>query len=387
MLKINLFQIDNLQFDYSVINYPGFLPFMINIYPCEPMQESSSSMELIKNAIKADYPSTIINFINQYSPKACEAILECFYIEQQGAIATYENSDNTQAFHLDGDGIDFLCVSSFNSGNERYEEAFNNNSQALSAQKHTYSDVFRQWNYIPNICEHSNTTACEIIGRSEQNEYSKFNEVRKKYYGKAGIRNYPAATGIGISGEKFGLITLSIKGHAQSYYLENDLQVSAFDYSNDIIKQSSIKQSSNQTEESHSLAKPLFSRALILTNNDITNNHITNNKQVQAMLSGTAAIRGEESQCDNVLEQLIITQENINHLLSANNIKRQTPLSISRVEPLSLKVYIKSNSLAEEISQMIPKEFATEQILIVVADICRKELLIEIEGIFNLIPD
>ena len=86
-------------------------------------------------------------------------------------------------------------------------------------------------------------------------------------------------------------------------------------------------------------------------------------------ISGTAAIRGEESLTGVGLErQLHITMENIAQLTG------DVPLKM-------LRVYLKNKSDYKEARELLNGYQLAIPISYMCADICRDELLIEIEGI------
>jgi len=86
-------------------------------------------------------------------------------------------------------------------------------------------------------------------------------------------------------------------------------------------------------------------------------------------ISGTAAIRGEESLVGVGLgRQLHITMENIGQLIGKAKLKM-------------LRVYLKEKSFYEEARELLEGYGLNIPISYMWADVCRDELLIEIEGI------
>ncbi|MDL2221945.1 endoribonuclease L-PSP, partial [Parabacteroides sp. OttesenSCG-928-N08] len=86
-------------------------------------------------------------------------------------------------------------------------------------------------------------------------------------------------------------------------------------------------------------------------------------------ISGTAAIRGEESLTGVGLDrQLHITMENIAEL-------------IGDAKPVMLRVYLKEKEFYEEACRLMNEYKLNIPISYMWADVCRDELLIEIEGV------
>ena len=166
---------------------------------------------------------------------------------------------------------------------------------------------------------------------------------------------YPAATGIGTN---YGGVTIVvdavINSDQCSRAIDNPLQISAHAYSQQVLIDSDI---------SRHKTTPKFERARRL---DIGGGSMI-------YISGTAAIRGEESSPSNdIIEQLKLTMENIAHLYDSSEY---------RVE--MLRIYLKYRSNWPEVKSWIKNNCNEIEALCIEADICRQELLIEIEGIAN----
>ena len=95
-------------------------------------------------------------------------------------------------------------------------------------------------------------------------------------------------------------------------------------------------------------------------------------------ISGTAAIRGETSLiADDVTEQTRITMENIDHLIAPV----KTQQSGTTCEYKLLRVYVKNPSQMEDVRSYMKAHYPDIKKIYICADICRDELLVEIEGI------
>ena len=98
-------------------------------------------------------------------------------------------------------------------------------------------------------------------------------------------------------------------------------------------------------------------------------------------ISGTAAIRGEASLRTDVVQQGVTTMENIDCLTSAENQARHGVPTPKECEYEMLRVYVKHEAGWQQVEAWLRENYPCSDVAFVVADICREELLIEIEGI------
>lgn len=205
--------------------------------------------------------------------------------------------------------------------------------------------IVRQWNYIGNITG--------TLG-GKQN-YHEFNRARSDFYGTAGWENgYPAATGISIRG---GALVIRLEAmmcsdsSVKSTAINNELQVPAHRYSQQVIIGSDS-----------GAGTPKFERARM----------ITSKEHSFAYISGTAAIRGEQSMAaGDAVEQTRITMENICHLIPCGTGHQLGPLII----------YLKKEEDYLAVKHFMDQHFPLAFPAYLVADICREELLVEIEAV------
>ena len=98
-------------------------------------------------------------------------------------------------------------------------------------------------------------------------------------------------------------------------------------------------------------------------------------------VSGTAAIRGEASMdASSAKLQTIMTIENIEHLVSKENLVKYgcKPYDLKYVQ---LQVFIKNEEDYEEVRAVVEQAYPNMAVVYSIADVCRSELLVEIEGI------
>ncbi|MBQ8852971.1 MAG: hypothetical protein IJZ67_01535 [Alistipes sp.] len=233
-------------------------------------------------------------------------------------------------------------------------EVFSKLDSILSAHGFAVDDIVRQWNYIG-----------DIVGQREgKQNYQEFNDARTIYYrGGAWKSGYPAATGIGAAGEGIIVGCIAFKSSKNSIYpIDNPLQVAAHIYSDKVL----IDNAADAMKST-----PKFERAKV----------IVTNRGACCFVSGTAAIRGEQSvDAESVTMQTIRTIENIAHLISPENLARYG-CAPYELEYAQLQVFIKRAEDYELVKTVVEHTFPKLRVLYTVADVCRSELLVEIEGI------
>lgn len=234
------------------------------------------------------------------------------------------------------------------------EEVFVKLDALLSAYGFEVDDIVRQWNYIGNIVSYKD---------GKQN-YQEFNDARSRYYAKAPWRNgYPAATGIGSTdGIVVGGIAFKKADGTGVYPIDNPLQIAAHVYSKNVL----IDNDDNAVKST-----PKFERAKL----------IETERGACCFVSGTAAIRGEESvDASSAKMQTIRTIENIEYLVSKENLERFgcKPYDLNYI---FLHIFVKNAEEYGEIRSVVEEKYPNVAAIYSVADVCRSELLVEIEGI------
>lgn len=214
------------------------------------------------------------------------------------------------------------------------------------------SDIYRQWNYIQGIT---------MLNDGSQN-YQEFNDARSQFYNSCQwASGYPAATGIGADAGGVMVEINAIKGSDISKAIDNPLQIAAHNYSQDVLDGKAIA-------GLDTLTTPKFERARLLGST--------------IYISGTAAITGEESMnSDNAAEQAARTMEIMDRLVSRENI----PVPCNGAHYDLLRVYVKHRSDIEAVKEYMELHYPDASKHYLIADVCRPELLVEIEGIAHTI--
>lgn len=239
--------------------------------------------------------------------------------------------------------------------------AFNLMSDILVNEGMTFNHIVRQWNYVGNIL---------AVNKGIQN-YQSFNEVRSEYYDLfRTVSGYPAATGIGMKygGMILDFYAIKSDGKIKIKTLNNPDQISPCSYNQQVL----VGSGSNESGKKH---PPLFERAILLINE----------KNYTLIISGTAAILGQESVGKNdVAKQTLVTIENISKVTD----KKRIDQMIGRSDPYpieysSIRVYIKDKDDFETIKSICLIHFPLTPIIFIEADLCRDDLLVEMEAVLN----
>jgi enamine deaminase RidA (YjgF/YER057c/UK114 family) len=211
----------------------------------------------------------------------------------------------------------------------------------------------RQWNYIG-----------EITNITEKGEnYHVFNKVRSRQYGEyRSIDGFPAATGIGMKHGGISLDCIAVKAgdNHKVIAVNNPDQVKPYEYGRIVLQGVQV---------------PQFERALLLTgSNDTT-----------LFVSGTASILGQDTVgIDDIEKQTVITIENIMKLVDASHHNRIDTSPVCDLTSLILlRVYVKTQSDFEKVKKICNSYFIGAPAVYIEADVCRENLLVEIEAEFS----
>jgi chorismate lyase/3-hydroxybenzoate synthase len=210
----------------------------------------------------------------------------------------------------------------------------------------------RMWNFIPGIHD-------QIDG--DLDRYQVFNQARHaaflKWLGspEAFAQKLPTATGIGHAGNSLVVHALATAQLGQPQ--ENPRQIPAFRYSRCWGPQ-----------------PPCFSRAVIA--------HMPNGRRL--LIGGTASVRGEESvHIHSLAGQLDELLENLRSLLAMDGCDQSGSLESIR----EVRIYHRQREQRDEICAAIAHQFAgARRVESIQADICRRELLVEIEAVADFAP-
>ncbi len=155
---------------------------------------------------------------------------------------------------------------------------------------------------------------------------------------------FPAATAIGSADGPLFLMILAGREPAALY--ENPRQVSAWNY-----------------PRQYGPRSPSFARAAL-----------TPGDQGIVLVSGTASVVGHETRhAGNWQGQLSETLTNLESLLKPVN---------PQARPVALRLYVRAGQPVEQIVQALRAEAGDLPLIVLEGDICRSDLLLEIEGVW-----
>jgi len=252
--------------------------------------------------------------------------------------------------------------------------------EELRQQGLGFADVVRAWFYIPEIL------ACP----GGRQHYQQFNDARAAFYDRVGQSTFlarllpgdwpglsdpargrwPASTGIGAASGRLQIEidALAVRSAAARVLpIENPRQVSAYAYPEGVLR------SAGRARR----APPRFSRGIVEVGEEV----------VRVQVSGTASIRGAETlHVGDPVAQTEATLDTIARLIDATNLAAQgVPVGLKLADLATLRVYLKRPADLPAVQEVVQRRCPGVPGLFLRADVCREELLVEIEG-FGALP-
>jgi len=205
--------------------------------------------------------------------------------------------------------------------------------------------LYRIWNFVPRI----NATEHGL------ENYRRFCRARslafEQHFGDCFQQRLPAASAVGL--QQGALSVAFLAGRNAPDHFENPLQVPAFEYPSD-----------------YGPRAPSFARATAVQT--VTGRRV--------FISGTAAIRNHRSVADGDLgAQVACTIENLEHIGAATGVGSALG---SPTAARVFRVYLRRQADQAVVAQLLSRDLLRSNDIVqyVEADICRSELLIEIEA-------
>lgn len=220
-------------------------------------------------------------------------------------------------------------------------EAYRRIFRLLDAQQ--LPQLWRVWNYLAAI-------NLELHGLER---YRQFNIGRQDAFlecHRGATGNVPAACALGLAGGPLSIAFMA--GKKPAVPLENPRQVSAYNYPADYGPRS-----------------PTFSRGAL----------VYPPRQEILFISGTASILGHQTvHPGNVVRQTRECMANIEAVVGeANRVCRSQPFALGE---LSYRVYVRNATDFPDIRTCLGSLIGNAEVVFVQADICRENLLLEIEA-------
>ena len=204
--------------------------------------------------------------------------------------------------------------------------------------------LVRCWNYLPHINASDGGLEC----------YRQFNIGRQDAFlaaQRSHLAGSPSASALGT--KDGGLIVYFLASHREPYAIENPRQISAYHY-----------------PDQYGPRSPTFSRATLLPLPGME----------ALFISGTASIVGHETlHHEDIAAQTAEALRNIEIVVAQANTKSR--LGGFATCDLCLKVFIRHKENLETVARVLREHLGgSAQVTFLQADICRAELLVEIEA-------
>lgn len=310
----------------------------------------------LRELVAANFETPVICALIAQPPLTCRILVEAFYFDSLLWKVEFLSAENGLAAQFSRNGASVIIGHAHADDNpgcrENAETAFDAFDSLLQQAGLSLHSVIRQWNYIENI----------IGFDGDKQRYQEFNNVRAGFFAEHFKENgYPAATGIGMN--QGGVIVEFVAVEAPesvSLPLDNPEQVAAHGYSEKVLV-------GNKTEIK---SAPKFERARYL--------EIFGKKQL--FISGTASIRGEKTiGIGDPVKQTEVTIQNMQRLYSSDILSAVTGNFLRPVYGHA-RVYVKNKKDFAAIKKIVKSYYGNLPVVYIIADICRDDLLVEIEG-------
>ena len=304
----------------------------------------------------------LTSFVVQPPCSGAALALEAWGISGQGVCV---ERFGTRALAVSYDGVRWVHCAAMNSdvtgAYAQTMDVLHQMQTALNKAGTDFGHVVRTWFCLGHITD--------VEGGTQR--YMELNRARSDFYDEVrfccslrvptipqGI--YPASTGIGMAGDGLVARCLSLQTKRKDAFLlplENPLQTPAYAY-----------------PPKYSVKSPKFARAKAL----VLGNYVT------TWISGTASVVHSESRYSgDVDHQTNQTIENIERLIAAENFSFHGVKGASATlrDIAKIRVYLRRAEDFATCKAICERRFGPVPAIYAVADICRPELLVEIEGV------
>ena len=337
--------------------------------------------ELVRQQASEIFPQILgaVTFVPQAPASGAAIALELWMIGGDCLINTdggieFGTAELEYATTVEFDGIRWFFGGGFHPGSlavsayDRAFEALEELDMELEVCDFHLDRILRTWIYQGHL----------VMPEGETQRYKELNRARTDYFAATQFLKeylpkkykgtvYPASTGIGTDDFDVVISAVALDTKRKDVIvvpLENPNQTSAFDYGAVYSPQS-----------------PKFSRAMAVATDNFAG---TPGKSCLIFVSGTASITDSESRhMGDPVKQTEQTLDNIAALIDGENLARHGISGIScGLDNLEcVRVYVKRASEFEAIRQVCERRLPEVPTIYTVADVCRPELLVEIEGI------
>ncbi len=349
-------QLENCLQQLTMIN-SGKQIFKLNFFVDSKSDDAYNKLKLkIRSKVETLLSEKILQSFIAQPPLSCKIVIEAFYYDpnlweaifidiQDGEAALFKRG-KTQIL------IGHVQSNSYSGCKNNTEKAFAGLIEIFNEAIFPLNSIVRKWNYLENILGFD----------GDKQRYQEFNDIRSGVYGTAfEEEGYPAATGIGMNRGGIILEFVAIKSQEiESYPVDNPKQIAAHHYSEKVlVGESCIIKTTPKFERARYLE--LFSKKLIF-------------------ISGTASILGEKTVgVGDAVQQTEVTIENMKRLYSDYVLKKISSDKLASKFGHA-RVYVKNRKDFPAIRKTFQNHFGDLPVVYIIADICRNDLLVEIEG-------
>lgn len=338
---------------FATLKQPNRIVRLTIFYPISDNRIYTEYLELLnrkaKELLETKFPN--INLVAQ-QPLDAQMAIEYSWVEEPEAILerkTYKENTYTVVHHEQHKEL-FLPAIQANLDHtikQQSDAIFHQIKDILKIEEFEIHSIYRQWNYIEQITESQN----------DYQNYQQFNDSRSEFYAHSLWKyGYPAATGIGAQAGGVLVECMATNRFENLVPIQNPDQIDAHIYTSEVL----IGEQQGQTT-------PKFERAKLYDD--------------KLYISGTAAILGEKSEAlDSPEEQTLLTLKNIERLANSPVVKQQQNKDFHKA--LACRAYIKHTPHYSTIAQTYATVLPNTDCIFLHADVCREELLIEIEAIY-----
>jgi enamine deaminase RidA (YjgF/YER057c/UK114 family) len=339
----------------------SMIPTMITVF-LRDAADAGECAQIISDSFAPAMPVTTL----VVQPPCCGAALGVELWAVGGPGISIQRLD-AQVLTVQTGGIRWVyCggIGGSSSAEEAYTEslaAFGTMQRQLARAGANFDQVVRTWIYLNDI----------TIGTSGRQRYQELNRARTDFYRDIGFggrlkwrgapdKIYPASTGIGTRASHLAMSCLALESKRPDVFvlpLENPQQTPAYSY-----------------HARYSPDSPKFSRAMA-----VVQGHF-----IDTFVSGTASIVNAKTRhIGDVGGQTEQTIENIERLISPANFERHglggTGATLQDIG--QMRVYLKHLEDYERCREICEKCLPRVPAIYLHADVCRPDLLVEIEAV------
>ena len=349
------------------LNKPSKIISLTFFVAAESSEKYQSYKEIANSYVKERFAKAhpAVAFVSQDPENGKSVALEVFMDHGMPNRLIYKQHENIPYVVVEHKNYKEVYVSGLTGAikgdiHENSNTALSQMEKILNAEKMDFSNIVRQWNYIERI-----THVSDKLKKFQH--YQIFNDIRSDFYSKSEfINGYPSATGIGASacGVVVNFIAVSNSANVKITPVKNPEQIDAHQYSQKVLVGRESYKSS-----------PKFERGKL----------VTNGEGAKMYISGTAAIVGESTLFpDDVEKQVIVTINNIKNLVKSAQIPKLYDTQPDEESSYSyVRAYVKYAKDIETVKRLCEKHFNSDCFQCLVSDICRDNLLVEIEGLIE----